>query len=126
MQFKDLTMSFGMQTVFENVNLNLPENEKIGIVGVNGAGKTTLFKLIMGLEYPDSGKIITKNGYRIDWLPQVLSDDVDNMDITEKVMYLDYLTETKDTKEKELENAIPFEEVLKREGLTIDDLQDKD
>lgn len=82
MQFKDLTMSFGMQTVFENVNLNLPENEKIGIVGVNGAGKTTLFKLIMGLEYPDSGKIIAKNGYRIDWLPQVLNDGVDSMDIT--------------------------------------------
>ena len=82
MQFKNLTMSFGMQTIFENVNLNLPENEKIGIVGVNGAGKTTLFKLILGLEYPDSGKIITKNGYRIDWLPQVLSDDVDSMDIT--------------------------------------------
>ena len=50
---------------------------------------------------------------------------LENMDITEKVMYLDYLTETKDTKEKELENAIPFEEVLKREGLTFDDLQDK-
>ena len=82
MQFKNLTMSFGMQTIFENVNLNLPENEKIGIVGVNGAGKTTLFKLILGLEYPDPGKIITKNGYRIDWLPQVLSDDVDSMDIT--------------------------------------------
>lgn len=82
MQFKNLTMSFGMQTIFEDVNLNLPENKKIGIVGVNGAGKTTLFKLIMGLEYPDSGKIITKNGYRIDWLPQVLSDDVDSMDIT--------------------------------------------
>ena len=82
MQFKNLTMSFGMQTVFEDVNLNLPENEKIGIVGVNGAGKTTLFKLIMGLEDPDSGKIIIKNGYRIDWLPQVLNDDVDSMDIT--------------------------------------------
>ena len=82
MQFKNLTMSFGMQTIFENVNLNLPENEKIGIVGVNGAGKTTLFKLILGLEYPETGKIITKNGYRIDWLPQVLSDDVDSMDIT--------------------------------------------
>ena len=82
MQFKDLTMSFGIQTVFANVNLNLPENERIGIVGVNGAGKTTLFKLIMGLEYPDSGKIIVKNGYIIDWLPQVLSDDVDTMDIT--------------------------------------------
>lgn len=50
---------------------------------------------------------------------------LENMDITEKVMYLDYLTESKDTKEKELENAISFEEILKREGLTYDDLQDK-
>ena len=50
---------------------------------------------------------------------------LDNMDITEKVMYLDYLTESKETKEKEDENAISFEEVLKREGLTFDDLQDK-
>lgn len=48
-----------------------------------------------------------------------------NMDITEKVMYLDYLTESKNTKEKELENAVSFEEILKREGLTLDDLQDK-
>lgn len=51
---------------------------------------------------------------------------LENMDITEKVMYLDYLTEDKDTKENELKNAIPFEKILKREGLTLDDLQDKD
>ena len=50
---------------------------------------------------------------------------LDNMDVTEKVMYLDYLTESKDTKEKELKNAVSFEEILKREGLTYDDLQDK-
>ena len=50
---------------------------------------------------------------------------LDNMDITEKVMYLDYLMESKDTKEQELKNAVSFEEVLKREGLTFDDLQDK-
>ena len=50
---------------------------------------------------------------------------LENMDITEKVMYLDYLTESKDTKEKELKNAESFEEILKREGLTYDDLQDK-
>lgn len=81
MQFKNLTMSFGAQTIFEDVNLNIPDNVKIGVVGVNGAGKTTLFKLLMGLEYADTGKIITKNGYRIDWLPQVISDDVDNMNI---------------------------------------------
>ena len=50
---------------------------------------------------------------------------LDNMDITEKVMYLDYLMESKDTKEQELKNAVSLEEVLKREGLTFDDLQDK-
>ncbi|MDE5830354.1 MAG: hypothetical protein K2H53_01330 [Clostridia bacterium] len=49
---------------------------------------------------------------------------LENMDITEKVMYLDYLTESKDEKERELKNAVPFEEILKREGLTYDDLQD--
>lgn len=49
---------------------------------------------------------------------------LDNMDITEKVMYLDYLTESKDTKKEELENSVSFEEILKREGLTFDDLQD--
>lgn len=51
---------------------------------------------------------------------------LENMDITEKVMYLDYLTESKDSKEKELKDALSFEEVLKREGLTYNDLQNKD
>lgn len=82
MQLKNLSMSFGTQNIFENVNLNLPENEKIGVVGVNGAGKTTLFKIMMGLEIPDSGKIITKNNYRIDWLPQVISDDATDMNVS--------------------------------------------
>lgn len=81
MQFKNLTMSFGAQTIFENVNLNIPYDVKIGVVGGNGAGKTTLFKLLMGLEFADTGKIITKNGYRIDWLPQVISDDISNMNM---------------------------------------------
>ena len=51
---------------------------------------------------------------------------LDNMDITEKVMYLDYLHESKNSKETELKDSISFEELLKREGLTIDDLQNKD
>lgn len=50
---------------------------------------------------------------------------LENMDITEKIMYLDYLTESKDSKEKELANSITLEEVLKREGLSIDDLRNK-
>lgn len=49
--------------------------------------------------------------------------NLENMDITEKVMYLDYLTENNEEKKNELKNATDFEEILKREGLKIDDLQ---
>ncbi len=48
---------------------------------------------------------------------------LENMDITEKVMYLDYLMEGKETKEEELKHAVSLEDILKREGLTVDDLQ---
>ncbi len=48
---------------------------------------------------------------------------LENMDITEKVMYLDYLKESDKTKEEELENSVSFEELLQREGLSIDELQ---
>ena len=51
---------------------------------------------------------------------------LENMDITEKVMYLDYLKENEITKESENANTISFEEILKKEGLTFDDLQHKD
>ena len=87
MQIKNLTMSFGTQVLFENINLNIPENEKVGVVGVNGAGKTTFFKIVMGLEYPDEGKVILKNGSRVSWLPQVITDDVETLNIN----VLDYL-----------------------------------
>ena len=80
-------MSFGTQVLFENINLNIPENEKVGVVGVNGAGKTTFFKIVMGLEYPDDGKIILKNGSRVSWLPQVITEDVEDLNIN----VLDYL-----------------------------------
>ena len=50
---------------------------------------------------------------------------LENMDITEKVMYLDYLTESSETRKNEEKNAVSLEEVLKREGLTFDDLQNK-
>ena len=48
MQIKNLTITYGKQVVFEDVNLVIPDNVKVGIVGVNGAGKTTFFKIIMG------------------------------------------------------------------------------
>ena len=54
-------MSYGVQELFSNVSIQIDENEKVGVVGLNGAGKSTFFKIIMGFEVPDSGKITFKN-----------------------------------------------------------------
>lgn len=79
----------------------------------------------LNMECLNSIKILMENTIDSELLRREPSIILENMDITEKVMYLDYLMESKDTKEKELQNAVSFEEILKREGLTIDDLQNK-
>lgn len=82
MNIKNLTMSFGTQELFKNVNIYISENEKVGIVGVNGAGKSTLFKIILGQEEPTSGKITFSNNTRIEWLPQVIEDNISDLNIS--------------------------------------------
>ena len=82
MQIKDLSLSFGVQDIFNDINLSIGNNEKVGIVGVNGAGKTTFFKVIMGTIQPDSGKIVLENNARVGLLPQVINDEVPSMDIS--------------------------------------------
>lgn len=81
MNIKNLSLSFGVQEVFDDVNLNIGNNEKVGVIGVNGAGKTTFFKVIMGLIQPDSGRIILENNSRIGLLPQVINDEVPSLNI---------------------------------------------
>ena len=82
MQLKNLSMSFGTQELFHDINLHIGEKEKVGIVGVNGAGKTTFFKIIKGLLEPDSGKVILENNSRVEWLPQVIDDDIISAEMT--------------------------------------------
>lgn len=77
----------------------------------------------LNLECLNSVKILMEKAIDSELLRLEPTVILENMDITEKVMYLDYITESKDTKEKELKNAVSFEEILKREGLTYDDLQ---
>ncbi len=52
---RHVAKSFGEKTLYTDLNFNLPPNGIVGVIGPNGAGKTTLFRLIMGLEEPDSG-----------------------------------------------------------------------
>jgi len=52
-----LNKGFGDQLLIEDLNFNLPPGGIVGIIGPNGAGKSTLFKMIMGIEQPDSGTL---------------------------------------------------------------------
>ncbi|HEX7614834.1 MAG TPA: energy-dependent translational throttle protein EttA [Thermoanaerobaculia bacterium] len=49
--------SFGDTLLFDDLSFDLPKGGIVGVIGPNGAGKTTLFKMIMGLEKPDGGKL---------------------------------------------------------------------
>lgn len=77
----------------------------------------------LNVECLDSIKILMEKAIDYELLKLEPTVILENMDITEKTMYLDYLKESKETKENELNNAETLEETLKREGLTIDDLQ---
>ncbi len=56
---KDVSKVYGDRIIFEKMTFALPAGGIVGVIGPNGAGKTTLFKMIVGLEKPDSGSIKT-------------------------------------------------------------------
>ena len=52
-----LKKAYGDNLLFDDLTFNLPKGGIVGIIGPNGAGKTTLFKMIVGQEKPDGGKL---------------------------------------------------------------------
>jgi ATP-binding cassette subfamily F protein 3 len=72
-QFQNIALAYGKNTLFKEVTFALNPGEKIGLVGRNGHGKTTLFKLLLGQEKPDTGQILISQGYRLGYLGQHLA-----------------------------------------------------
>ena len=54
---ENLRKGYGDNLLMEDLNFDLPKGGIVGIIGPNGAGKTTLFRMIMGMEKPDAGKL---------------------------------------------------------------------
>jgi ATP-binding cassette ChvD family protein len=65
-----VSKAFGDKVLFENLSFALPPAGIVGIIGPNGAGKTTLFRLIMGMEKPDSGSFELGDSVKIAYVDQ--------------------------------------------------------
>ena len=65
-----VTKGFGDRLLIDNLSFSLPRNGIVGVIGPNGAGKTTLFKMILGLEKPDSGNIKVGETVKVSYVDQ--------------------------------------------------------
>jgi ATP-binding cassette ChvD family protein len=65
-----LNKAFGEKVLVDGLSFTLPRNGIVGVIGPNGAGKTTLFKMIQGLEEPDSGSIKVGETVKISYVDQ--------------------------------------------------------
>ncbi len=69
-EVENLVKGFGDRLLFDGLSFTLPRNGIVGVIGPNGAGKTTLFKMIQGLEKPDSGSIKVGETVSISYVDQ--------------------------------------------------------
>ncbi|MEV5318074.1 energy-dependent translational throttle protein EttA [Streptomyces sp. NPDC052687] len=69
-EVEKLNKAFGEKVLIDDLSFTLPRNGIVGVIGPNGAGKTTLFKMIQGLETPDSGSIKVGDTVKISYVDQ--------------------------------------------------------
>ena len=100
---------FGEKVVLDDVSYGVHQGDKIGIIGINGTGKSTILKIIGGLEEPDEGQVITQNGLRITYLPQM-------PEFPQGASVLDYVAEGKWQKDWSTESEA--RNVLNKLGIT--------
>jgi ATP-binding cassette ChvD family protein len=76
-EFNNVTKSFDGRVLLDDLSLSVPAGAIVGIVGGNGAGKSTLFRMITGLEQPDSGSIELGDSVKLAFVEQ-LRDQLDD------------------------------------------------
>jgi sulfate-transporting ATPase len=69
--FEGVAKSFGDRVLYENVNLQIPPGAVVGIIGPNGVGKTTLFRMIVGQEKPDAGRVVVGETVKLGYADQM-------------------------------------------------------
>ena len=71
----NITVSFGGETLFDQISFRLAKGDHVGLIGKNGAGKSTLLKLMTLENQPTSGSFALEKNCKIGYLPQDLDFD---------------------------------------------------
>ena len=73
-EVNSISKAYGDKLLFENLSFSLPPAGIVGVIGPNGAGKTTLFRMIMGLEKPDTGSFEVGSTVKVGYVDQQHQD----------------------------------------------------
>jgi sulfate-transporting ATPase len=84
-EFKNVSKSFGDRLLIDDLSFRIPAGAIVGIIGPNGAGKSTLFKMITGVEQPDSGEVVIGSTARVSIVDQNRDSLSDNKTVFEDV-----------------------------------------
>lgn len=104
LQANKIERSFAGEVLFNNINLQVDERDRIALVGKNGAGKSTLLKILVGEEEPTSGEINKKKDISLSYLAQDSRFDSENTIYDEMLHVFDDLRRTeKQLRQLELE-----------------------
>ena len=104
LQANKIERSFAGDVLFENINLQVDERDRIALVGKNGAGKSTLLKILVGEEEPTSGEINKKKDISLSYLAQDSRFESENTIYDEMLHVFDDLRSTeKQLRKMELE-----------------------
>ncbi len=85
-QLDSVSKSYGAETLFADVDWQLPREASIGLVGPNGAGKTTLVEMIAGRLEPDTGEVIVPKSVDVGYLPQEVTEEHTDKTIHEVIL----------------------------------------
>ena len=104
LQANKIERSFAGEVLFDNINLQVDERDRIALVGKNGAGKSTLLKILVGEEEPTSGEINKKKDISLSYLAQDSRFESENTIYDEMLHVFDDLRRTeKQLRQMELE-----------------------
>ncbi|HGK1762548.1 TPA: ABC-F family ATP-binding cassette domain-containing protein [Streptococcus pneumoniae] len=104
LQANKIERSFAGEALFDNINLQVDERDRIALVGKNGAGKSTLLKILVGEEEPTSGEINKKKDISLSYLAQDSRFESENTIYDEMLHVFDDLRRTdKQLRQMELE-----------------------